>query len=288
MNKTNKAKISEVCRSLLASSRWNPKLSNKARKVVRGDCIVPKPSSKVPWVSIEIECFFKSLNVSWGMLASALDKFGLSDYVRLHEDCSIDASGPHDESYTTAEVVVTAPETKILKVLEEVCFVLKSFKASTNDSCGLHIHVDHRPQVKRSSLISYNNLYYAEDLLFKLSKPYRRNCEYCQSVKSDNAFQSLKDCYECDPLSVQDVRYRSINTEAIDAHRTLEIRIFHSTINFEEIKHFVNLVLGVVNSKTPIVNHLNARNIDSCKSIPLPTRKFIKSKRNFYSKRKAA
>lgn len=274
MNKTNLTKISKVCKSLISSSRnprWNPKLSRNAHKVLRGDYIIPKATSKVPWVSVEIECFFKNIAFTWDILATAFDKVGLSDFVRLHDDGSIEAYNHKGECYPSAEVVVTAPESKVLKVLEEVCCVLQSLNAHTNDTCGLHIHIDHRPQIKRSPIVSYNNLYYAEDLLFKVSKPYRRECEFCEPICSDNVFQSLRD-------SCGEYRYRSINTEAMDTNKTLEIRTFHSTINFKEVKHFLNLVLGVVNCNTPLNNRLNAKNLDTCKSIPLPTRRFIKSK----------
>lgn len=276
--------ISKVCESLktMAGSHKHIPMGRNASQVTGWRQVTP--NTKSPWVSVEIECFIsKRWDDIYAVVARAIADIGLHKFVRVKDDGSINP--PYSESYACGmEVVVSAPESKILDVLEKVCAVLNELGAKTNDSCGLHIHVDHRPVLKRNALASYNNLFYAEDMLFKVSKPSRRRNEFCTPMNRGKT----------DPLSAfvygggYEERYRSINLSAMECHNTIEIRAFHGTTNFNEIKHFIGLVLGVVNSKTMLSKKLSPKNLGVCPGIPESTRKFIKLKCKKSSKRKAA
>lgn len=274
----NSKEINKVCSSVIAEARSRPasgvRMTRNASQVMRRPIL---PNTNSPWMSLEIECFFPKRGVSWNVISKAIAEVGLHKFVRLKDDGSIESDYLDEDDWSCeAEVVITAPESKILTVVEKVCCVLNSLGAKTNDSCGLHIHVDHRPALKRNPLVSYNNLYYIEDLLFKVSDPSREDSDYCERLYGDNPIQGLTH------LNINDYsdddRYRSINVSALDAHNTIEIRVFHGTTKFQEIKHFINLVLGAVNSKTMFTKRIGLRNLNTCKSIPLETRKFIKTK----------
>lgn len=237
-----------------------------------------KPKSKIPWVSVEIECFFcgKSNREWYKIVSNCVAKAGVEGFVRIKDDGSIDPYmghwvGPYNA--TSMEVVISAPETKFFPVLEKVCCILNSLGAKTNESCGLHIHLDHRLETNRNPVLSYNNLYFVQDLMFKLSNPSRRNCGFCDRVYSRSLFKSIED------------RYYSINASALEQHQTIEVRVFHSTTSFEEISHFVSFLLGVIGLTKPLQKKVTSVGVSSLKTVPSDTRKFIMSK---LSKRKKA
>lgn len=277
--------IAKVCESLktMAGSYKHISMGKNASKVTGWRKICP--NTKSPWVSVEIECFFvQRWDDTYAVVARAISDVGLHKFVRIKDDGSINP--PYSAANACGmEVVVSAPESKILNILEKVCAVLNELGAKTNNSCGLHIHIDHRPVLKRNALASYNNLFYAEDMIFKLSNPSRRRNEFCTPMNRGRK--------QIDPLSAYifdgyGERYKSINLNAMECHKTIEIRAFHGTTNFNEIKHFIGLVLGVVNSKTMLSNKLSPRNLGVCPGIPESTRKFIKLKYKKSFKRKAA
>jgi hypothetical protein len=277
--------IKKICDSALISKSCPAKA-----KVVSGFRSVLPTGSK-PWVSVEIECFFlpkKQAKVNkkhevdfrevdwYSVVSTAVAKANLSSYVRVKDDGSIE---PDDLECCNGamEVVVSAPESKIFFVLEKVCLILNNFGAKTNDTCGLHIHLDHRLETNRNPILSYNNLFYTQDILFKISNPSRKNCGFCDVV-SKNMFENF----------VNDNRYNSINALSLETHDTLEVRVFQGTTDFHEISHFIRLLLGVINNKKPIKSKVDKNNIDCFKSIPLVTRRFVKSKLLNKKKRKAA
>lgn len=263
--------IERACKNVIASK--DVRLSREARIVSGGDNIVP--STKKPWVSVEIECFFKvkSHNNWYNLLATAFVKSKLHKFVRIKDDGSIDPWEHNEDCDLTnydcvgIEVVVSAPESKIINVLQKVCVVLNALGAKTNDSCGLHIHIDHRMETQRNPLVSFNNLYYLQDIMFRAAKSSRKKCGYCDPIHSNDLF----DCMDAD-------RYSSINAGALNCHKTLEVRVFHGTTKFREISHFVKLVLGAIHCKKILNKKISIRELDSIRSIPADTRRFVKSK----------
>jgi len=279
--------VEKICKEMLVKRKL-PKSDSSV--VTNGSCV--KPNTSKPWVSVEIECFFISSYkrgqdyFDWfKVVASAVGKAGLKNFVRLKDDGSIephrDGSRDLDWEGTGIEVVVSAPESKIFDVLEKVCVILNTLGAKTNRSCGLHVHLDHRLEVNRNPLFSYNNLFYIQDLMFKISKPHRKNCGYCDKVSSNNLFSS-------DWGDYQDNRHCSINSSAMGCHQTIEVRVFHGTTDFEEISHFIKLVLGAISLKSPLKSKIKASNVNLLKSVPISTRRFISSKLSTHKRKKAA
>lgn len=230
----------------------------KRAKKVWERCV--KPNTNEPWVGIEIEFFapYKSkVNKLFG--ASNIQK-----YVSLGYDGSICP----DEDCDDYELRLCCPEKKVKEVVAKAVSLLEFMKAETNDSCGLHIHIDHRSAINRNPIATYKNLLAIQDVLYDVSASHRKNNDYCRKVSQRNFWRALEDSHhKC-----------SINTSALYDKETIEVRIFHSTIDYKEIMHFVNLVLGAARNKKIVNPVKNKRDLDKIKTIPIGTRNFAKSK----------
>jgi hypothetical protein len=280
----NKKTVEKFCKDIVAKKQLSR--LNQVRTIVSGKPVIPNTSK--PWISIEIECFFPKTIASsdwYAAVATALSNYGLTKFVRLKDDGSIEPWLGLDGSNssidgTAMEVVLSAPESKIFSILEKVCLILNSFGAKTNRSCGLHIHLDHRLELNRNPMVSFNNLFYIQDVMFKLSKPYRRRCGFCDKVSSNSIFDFSGYGY--------DNRYNSINANAMEHHQTIEVRVFHGTTDFDEICHFINLLLGTINLKKVLKSNIKYSNMSLLRGVPVKTKRFIRSKLSHNRKKLAA
>lgn len=225
-----------------------------------------KPDTNEPWVGIEIEFFAPDKSKVKKLFGAS----NIQKYVSLGSDCSIcpDDDSDEDYYYTEYELRLCCPEKKVKEVVAKASSLLEFLGAKTNDSCGLHIHIDHRSVINRNPIATYKNLLAIQDILYDVSASHRRNNGYCRKVSQRNFWRALGNSHhEC-----------SINTSALFDKETIEVRIFHSTIDCKEIMHFVNLVLGAANNKKVVDPVKNKRDLDKIKSIPVSTRNFAKSK----------
>jgi hypothetical protein len=151
-----------------------------------------------------------------------------------------------------------------MATLQEIIRRLRKAGAIVNSSCGVHIHLDskgHSPQTVRTFcnlICSRNNLLYAA-----LSVPDSRK-RYCKELdsymveklnaKRPKTFEEIADIwyekFPCDSRNdrYNSSRYASLNLHALfrpNGHKTLELRIFNSTLHAGEIRSYVTLALAL-------------------------------------------
>lgn len=238
-----------------------------------------KPNTNDPWVGMEIEFYTDFKNI--GRIIANSD---IAEHIQIGEDGSIeidrDDEMPEDwddKPWFCYEMRICAPETKIREVVGKACCILRHIKARTNSSCGLHIHLDHRPCVPRNPIHTFNNLIKLQGILFGVSDESRRDNGYCQEVDEDSDFYEHLFRQFDESNYDEDSRYYAINLMALRDSKTIEIRIFNGTTKYREISHFLNLALGAVKSKV-LDKDITEKNVDIVKTIPYSTRNFVKNK----------
>lgn len=173
-----------------------------------------------------------------------LAKTPLAKCIRIMSDSSIRTSDNFDDEYTM-EMCLLLTEKNYELMLDKVGDVLAHIEAYTNDSCGLHVHLDAR---QRSPMDMYHKLVNMQDVLFKIADPNRRLNRYCRPVTNSRWEESEYN------------HYAAINRAAYDKYRTIEVRIHEGTINITEIKKWIKLLINIVNS--PIIQ-LTSPAVDS-------------------------
>ena len=153
---------------------------------------------------------------------------------------------------------------KLLEIVSNFCGVLNKNKYDTNTTCGLHIHLEQKPDIKmlQKILLFYHKY---EDLFFDMLPNSRRDNSYCIRFKkilsSDDIIKMLitKNCmdfkrifYETtDPSKYtstksNDKRYCWANFHSIFYRGTLEIRAHSGTVNSEKINKWLLIHLRVL------------------------------------------
>jgi hypothetical protein len=196
-----------------------------------------RPKTSSPYIGIEFE-FFSEYNLR--KIQSIIAKFNLQKICTFKHDGSI---RPDQPNQSPAELVALIPQKYWKKYLRAIMKCLTKCKAQVNDSCGLHVHIDHRLCTKRNPMASYLSLQRMQDLLFQLVKPNRRTNRYCSYEARTEFFDKLADSN----------RYSAINLTALRKFRSIEVRLFHGTLEVLEIMTFVNcLLFGVKKAEEAI------------------------------------
>lgn len=201
----------------------NKELQKSAINVFIDDLIDRKvllPKDRKNYVGIEIEC---SSPYNERKIHELLLKHNLVDYIQVGEDGSISGKGhPY-------ELRVLICENEFNTVITKIGKFLKEGKFSTNNSCGLHVHLDMRQRNKRAC---FDKLFKMQDVMYRLVKPNRWRNTYCEKTTE---YSSEK--------------YQTIN--ALGHRNTIEIRLHHGTTDAKEIKNWINFLLTIIKSVKP-------------------------------------
>jgi len=185
-------------------------------------------------VTIEIECFLREAGVS-----DAVDRLLKIPMVQVKEDGSLYAYRYKDTNYHGREIVVTAGRNNIFDKLKKVCDILRDFGyAQANEMCGLHVHLDCRNLAQDSAFNFASRLNKAMPWLSKLTPPDRRNNRFCR-------FEEKLDMHSSE-------RYWAVNFQAYHRHKTVEIRQFHGSVRYQQIKQWVSLILFLADRRTNV------------------------------------
>lgn len=185
------------------------------------------PTTGEKYIGIEIECGFVD-SYQREPIALAMARAGLSRHVNVGTDGSIRGF------LSGIEVRILATEADLPDILARTCAVLKAHDARVNKSCGLHVHVDHRPATGRDPNVTYTKLVAAQRWLWAVVAPSRRGNEYVRRAKSRKLDGGGGHHYE--GISARQA-YRN--------HQTVEIRLHHGTTNAGKILNWVRLLLAV-------------------------------------------
>ncbi len=193
------------------------------------------PKNTINHVGIEVECYSK---VQWNTLSKMIYTEDLENYINISDDGSI----RNPDGYNSYELRILIPEHELVEVFERITRLFRTAEIKTNDSCGLHVHLDMR---NREFKKSFNRLVSFQDVLFGVVNKNRWNNRFC--------------LYTVDsPLNG---RYRAINKHSYLRHKTIEVRLHHGTADTKKILKWINLLLVAVNSKTEIPKFKTKRDI---------------------------
>lgn len=186
----------------------------------------PKAKIKTNYIGIEIECFTKYDRLE--LMEKIIDN-DLSKMVATTDDGSIEPDFGRN-----LELRVLLQEKQLSSSLKKLDKLFVKNQFGVNDSCGLHIHLDMR---NRNMKKCYNRLIKFQKVLFAMVDQDRWDNNYCSYTT---------------PLN-ENTRHVAINKIAYREHKTIEIRLHHSTLDIKLIEKWVNLLLRIVDGGKPPV-----------------------------------
>ena len=151
-----------------------------------------------------------------------------------------------------------------IPTIQQLVERLRRAGALTNESCGLHIHVDAAAFDARCLRNLVNIVAAKEDLLYKaLRVPVRRE-HYCQKMNTDflqrlnlirpSTREQVSQVWYTEqpdgatPITAHyhDSRYHALNLHSVFTKGTVEFRLFNSTVErTDQIKAYIQLCLAV-------------------------------------------
>lgn len=189
------------------------------------------PSNGTKYVGVEIECYAKIGPVS---LQKLFFKADLEEFVVIGDDSTIEPPNngdPDSETdWHTFELRLLIPQNILTPTLKRFGRVFRAARLKTNESCGLHVHLDMR---QRDRDDCYEKLKLFQDALFALVNKDRWNNWHCQRNEDD----SRRD------------HHMGVNLMAWNEHRTIEVRMHHGCVDTNIIEKWVKLLLNVIDGK---------------------------------------
>lgn len=192
-----------------------------------------KPTNKRSnYVGVEMEMCTKLTDME---LTQLLIKHKLDRFCTIAGDGSINTTDDHQYDL---ELKVLAKESEIEKVITKVCKLLNTDdRATTNDSCGLHVHLDMR---NRDVSQAYSKLYHAQDEMETYVDDSRLDNDYCyRNTMSDFS-----------KYANNTNRYKAINTTAYKKFKTLEVRLHDGTLSSTRINKWIKFLVKTIKKKS--------------------------------------
>ena len=209
------------------------------------------------YVGIEIECISSATR---SLVEEALAINNLSDIIQIDRDGSIDydsyinhqnsCPGSHENAVDVRECCIYCKasanehpyEFKVLveqddlrNILKRVDVFLSTIGAYTNDSCGLHVHLDMR---NRNPIVCAKKLLNVQSIMLRSVPSERRENTYCSPVRR---------IYTEDVMGIG--KYHAINTrDAYASKRTIEVRLHEGTVDMLEVYNWCKFLINVVDA----------------------------------------
>lgn len=257
--------------------------ADKVRKLYRKK----KPTTNEKWIGLEIEFIMSSKNSD--NLEKLLIHTGLSEFCEITSDGSLDCelsdlryssvnmtehqktkNVKNYEDYEGYELRICILERQVKKHLKKILEILQFLDCEVMESCGFHIHLDHRMCTGRNPMYTFNNLIKMEKTMFRAAAKHRTNNEYCIKVNEDHFVMFLiQQDYDYE-------RHYSINLLSLKEKETIEVRVFEATLDYEKLCSFIDLVLETIKAK-PILKSIASKNISQIIKNPKIIRKLVKS-----------
>lgn len=149
-----------------------------------------------------------------------------------------------------------------IKSIQEIIRRLKQSGAVTNNSCGIHIHINAQPHNALTLRNITNIMASKEDLIYKaLNVNVERRYQYCQPVnmrfleeinyKKPKDLDSVKEIWydgrDRSHRHYDDSRYHCLNLHSVFQKGTIEFRLFNATTHAGKIKAYIQLCLAISN-----------------------------------------
>jgi hypothetical protein len=145
--------------------------------------------------------------------------------------------------------------------LQEVIRALRKAGAFTNNSSGIHIHLDGEAHTPRSIRNFVNIIYSRNDLFYKALGIEANRARYCKKmdehlVESMNrakptTFKEIEDLWYSGYGGSREIRYHNsrycfLNLHSLfHGHGTIELRGFNSTLHAGEVRSYIVLALAL-------------------------------------------
>lgn len=170
--------------------------------------------------------------------------------------------GLTDRSYSV-EVVSPILTEKDIETIQQIARALRNAGGRTNESCGIHIHLDGSNQTVQSIKNYINIIASKNDLLYKALEIKPERARYCKkmderlvkeiSKKKPKTIQKIKDIWYNERHSgyhshYDETRYHFLNLHSyFNGNGTVELRGFNSTLHAGKIKAYILLALAINN-----------------------------------------
>lgn len=156
-----------------------------------------------------------------------------------------------DES--NIEFVTPICEVDDIKKIKDIIDSLSTFGATTNKTCGVHIHISSPYLRSKSIKVMANNVSLLENDIFKVIEPYECRQNYCQRINKDflDAINNLdyrktsKHTIITEWKKHSKTKYYGLNIGSLKDKGTIEFRYFNSTLRRDNIDFYLWLSLGI-------------------------------------------
>ncbi len=145
--------------------------------------------------------------------------------------------------------------TDSLTQITEIIALIKAHKGRIRPSCGFHIHIDTKYFSNKDIVSIVKRFISRQDYIVKKFNTLKnrlksQSCkvpkevydkitpEMITQIKRGNNFSRYEDNYTGD-LSYFTERHFALNLQALEAHGTLEFRLFNGTIQYRRIRNYV-------------------------------------------------
>lgn len=191
-------------------------------------------------------------------IGQGYDAYGATDNAgrtwKFVSDSSIRVQGGEK-----VEMVTPICEYADIEVIQEIVRKLRAAGAKTNDSCGIHVHVNAAPHTARTLKNITNIIASKEDILYKALNVLPSREHFCKKV--DERF--VRELNARKPTTLTQVqnlwyggnneshrhyastRYHGLNLHAVFNKGTVEFRLFNGTLHAGKIKAYIQLCLAV-------------------------------------------
>lgn len=223
--------------------------------------------SRYKHIGVELEVISKSDLLT---LENAFIKANLSKYINIGVDGSIRIEGEYRYNH---EIRCLVPQFRFKDIIKRVCKVLKETECISNQSCGLHVHLDMRPKTGRKVKQVYTKLVDKLPELTKYVAPHRVGSDAYNPLNRLNNFDwAIKG----KPVIIERIKRTpvrrvamfkngipvmekyeirsghegrsAINPHAYAKHKTIEVRLKEGTVDSKDITKWVNKLVSIVES----------------------------------------
>ncbi|PCI45829.1 MAG: hypothetical protein COB41_00125 [Proteobacteria bacterium] len=211
----------------LVHSKKGVFINLKQKHLVSNFFTAKKPKTKDNYIGVEIECYLKH---SRDDIAAALfrEDINLANKVHVKDDGSLRPQGTEKG----VELAVLDTEEGIKETIISIGKVLKELNVRVGTACGLHVHIDMRHRIAE---ISFNNLVKLERIFYNMQPSERETNDYCRKTFSSNVYKSLR----------RGERYMAINSQSLQQHDTIEVRMHEGTADADVINNWITLLTKV-------------------------------------------
>lgn len=175
-------------------------------------------------------------------------------------DASIRVQSKNGRSAESVEMVTPILHYEDMETLQELIRRLRKAGATTNSSCGIHIHIGaekHTPKTLRNLINIFTS---KQDIIFKALAVDSNRIRYCRKLESSiseninkkrpDSMDKVADIWYGDydynrTAHYNPSRYHAVNLHAVFTKGTIEFRCFNSTLHAGKVKAYIQFCMAI-------------------------------------------